>query len=70
MKEAVYQIVQKLKDQYPEMEEQIMQARECYSQEVEREGFFIIDRLKGEFSQPLKQNDELDLDSILAAFCK
>ena len=36
--------------------------------ELEEEGFFEIDRLRGEFSRPLKQNSEIDLDSLLDFF--
>ena len=56
MEQAVEKAVSRLKEKYPPLVEFMLDGRENYSREVEREGFFHIDRQKGEFSQPLKAN--------------
>ena len=54
MEDAVGEAYSKLKVKYPDLEEALIIGRLNYSAEVEREGFFTIDRLRGEFSRPLK----------------
>ena len=68
MEQAVEEAVSRLKEKHPALVEFILLGRENYCREVEREGFFHIDRLKGEFSQPLKMSSEIDLDSLVAFF--
>ena len=68
MKKALDETVAVLKEKYPESCEFIEEGRQKYAQEVEREGFFVDERLKGDFSQPLKQNEEIDLDSLFRFF--
>ena len=68
MKEAVEEAVIRLKEKYPAVWNYIEKGWKEYSMEVEKEGFFQIDRLKGDYAQPLKDNWEIDLDSLVTFF--
>ena len=68
MKEAIEEAVLDLKQKYPAVQEVIKKGREKYSQQIEREGFFPMERLTGEYSQPLKDNSEIDLESLVTFF--
>ena len=70
MKQAMEEAVASLKESHPSLNQFIELGREQYSKEVERDGFFHIDWLRGEFSQPLKINDEVDPDSLLRFFAE